>query len=279
MFKSYFSYNREQYNDILEDPNSILWKHLNRFIVFTIFISIFILVLESIRNLDYIYSKYFFIADFFISSIFLFEYLYRFSRSLNKFNFLFKPLNIIDLLAFLPFFLWFLFASFIPIQVLKVLRLARVFRILKLAKHIPVIVWFVKALNEYKDEYRWIAILFVMILSIFSIFIYQAEHVENYKMFSSIPQAIWWWIVTMATVWYWDVYPITPFWKIIWSVLIILWPVLLAVLSSITILVFMDVAETQREKLNRGWVKVCHRCKNRNPRQANYCMKCWENVE
>lgn len=279
MFKSYFSYNRQEYNNILEDPNSAIWKNLNRFIVFTIFFSIFILVLESVDNYWLIYVKYFFIADFVVSSIFLFEYLYCLSRSQDKNRFIINPLNIIDLLAFLPFFLWFLFSIFIPIQVLKVLRLIRVFRILKLVRHIPVIVWFVKALNNYKDEYKWIAILVTMILCIFSIFVYQVEHIANPKIFSSIPQAFWWGIVTMATVWYGDTYPITLTWKILWACLIILWPILLAILWSITILVFMDVAENQRERLHRWLINLCHKCKTRNPHQANYCIKCWEKLE
>lgn len=267
-------YNREAYDNILDDPNSLMWSKLNSFLIFTIIYSIFILVIESVPDLKYKFISWLYYSDFFVSTIFLIEYLYRFSRTKQQFWFLFRPMNIIDLLSFIPFFISLIFKSYN----LSDFLIFRAFRILKLLKYIPLISWFMKALKDYRDEYRWVWILFIVILSIFSIVVYHIEHINN-PQFSSIPQAIWWWIVTMWTVWYGDIVPITPLWKVIWSALIVLWPVLLSVLSWITILVFMDVAETQRDKLNRWHAKVCHRCKTRNPRQSNYCMRCWENIE
>jgi ribosomal protein L40E len=61
-------------------------------------------------------------------------------------------------------------------------------------------------------------------------------------------------------------------WKILWILLILLWPILLAVISSITILVFMDVAESQ--KITDS--KICRTCKTRNNAHANFCFNCGE---
>ncbi len=269
-------YDKWVYENILDDPNNRLWVFLSNTIVFLVIVSVLVLVIESFGDIWIIYKKELFLVDFFISSVFLVEYLYRFTRARKKFKFVKYPLNIIDLLAFLPFFIWILFSSFIAAEVLKVLRIMRVFRVLKLAKHLPVIVWFLRALKDYKNEYRGIVILFVIVLTIISVFIFHAENKANPEMFSSIPKSLWWAIVTMTTVWYWDMYPITPIWRIIWSVLIFLWPVLLAVVSSVTILVFMDVLEMQRWRPNRFTKKTCKRCKTKNAKEANYCIKCWK---
>lgn len=272
------NYNKDLYDNILDDPNSKVARIINNFIITLVLISISILFLESAYDFSTFVEKYIFIVDFFISSIFLVEYLYRFVRSKNKVRFSYHPLNVFDFLAFAPFFVWLLFWWYISWEFLKVLRLARVFRILKLAKYIPVIVWFIKALREYKSEYKWIFLLFFIVLTIISVFVYHVESKANPEMFSSIPKSLWWAIVTMTTVWYWDMYPITILWKIIWSILIFLWPVLLAVLSSITIIVFMDVVEETRMNRERSHILKCQRCNSKNPKKANYCMICWEKI-
>ena len=104
-----------------------------------------------------------------------------------------------------------------------------------------------------------------------STFVYYFEFPTN-PDFSSIPQSLWWGIVTMSTVGYGDMAPITLGGRILGVLLILLGPVLLAVISSITILVFMDVAEGQR----RTDTKICTTCKTRNPEDANFCFNCGE---
>jgi voltage-gated potassium channel len=81
---------------------------------------------------------------------------------------------------------------------------------------------------------------------------------------------MWWGIVTMATIWYGDMVPVTVLGKILGTVLILFWPVLLAVVSSITILVFMDVAESQKQILE----KICANCHEKNKDDAHYCSYC-----
>lgn len=268
------SYDKRKYDNILDDPNNKLWRNLTGFIVSLVIISILVLIFESLWDYAIKYKIELFVIDFFISTVFLYEYLYRISRTKKKFKFAKHPLNIIDLLSFMPFFLGLVFAPLLSAEVLKVFRLARVFRILKLAKHIPVIVWFIKALRDYKSEYKGIAILFLIVLTVVSVLVYHAEHILNPDMFSSIPSAFWWAIVTMTTVWYWDMYPITTLGRMIWSMLIILWPVLLAVVSAVTILVFMDVIERWRIKKEKKEKIECPRCGKRNKKKAYYCIKC-----
>ena len=272
------AYDKKKYENILEDPSNNLWRNITTFVVFLVILSILILIFESIWDFWVKYKFELFVADFLISTVFLYEYLYRFLRAKKKFKFVKWYLNIVDVLSFLPFFLWLVFAPILSAEVLKVFRLARVFRILKLAKHIPVIVWFIKALRDYKSEYKWISILFIIVLTIISVLIYHVEHFANPDMFWSIPDAFWWAIVTMTTVWYWDMYPITNMGRIIWSMLIILWPVLLAVVSAVTILVFMDVVERWRIKKEKKLKKKCPRCAKMNKMTANYCIKCGEKL-
>jgi voltage-gated potassium channel len=105
-------------------------------------------------------------------------------------------MRIIDLLSFTPFFLGIFAAG----DFLKILRLLRVFRVLRILKKIPLTNEFIKSLKDYKEEYRAVFILFLVILFVGSFFVYFAERYEFDTKFTNIPITIWWGIVTMSTV-------------------------------------------------------------------------------
>jgi voltage-gated potassium channel len=107
MFKEiirFFSYNREENENILEDENNIIGKMINKFISFLVVVFIFVLILETVDDLHIFLEKPFFLLDAFISVVFALEYTYRFSKSKQKIHFFASPNRMVDLLSFLPFF-------------------------------------------------------------------------------------------------------------------------------------------------------------------------------
>ncbi len=273
--KVFLKYDREKYENFLEDPNSLIGQNVNSFILALVLLSVVSLCLESIGDNYYVYAEQFFFINLIVSIVFLLEYVYRFLRAKKKIEFITDVFNTIDLLSFLPFFIHLLSGT----EFLRVLRLLRILRLFDFMKHTPVLFWFVKSMKNYKKEYEAITSLIAIILVVVSVFVYHFENGINPK-FSSIPESFRWAVVTMTTVWYGDIYPITPMWKILGSIIIFLWPALVAVVSSITILIFMDVAEVQRKVKNilKSWV-ICPTCWNDNSPNANYCGKCWTKIK
>jgi len=194
-----FSYNKEKYENILDDPNSKSGVFFDSIILILVIIFPFVLIMESIGYNSYLFAKEIYIFDAFISCVFAIEYLYRFLKSKKKIKFLYTPMRVIDLLSFLPFFLGFIAAG----EFLKVLRILRALRILRLVKRIPLTSGFIKSLKDYSDEYRAVFTLYIIILFLGSFFVYFVENWVPWTYFTSIPQALWWGLVTTTTVWYW----------------------------------------------------------------------------
>lgn len=272
IIKSIFSYNKKKHENILEDPNSKLGCLLDWIIFTLVIIFPIVLVFETIWYNYEIYRKEIFVFNAFISIVFALEYVYRFLRSKHKWHFLIKPIRIIDLLSFLPFFLW-LFAIWDFLKILRVLR------ILRIVKRIPLTAGFVKSLKYYSDEYRAVFTLYFIILFLGSFFVFYVEKDIWWTQFISMPHALWRGLVTTATVWYWDMIPVTILWKLIGSVLVFIWPVLWWLISAVTIMVFMDTYNNNEKHKKNSRSKECNRCKARNSKMANFCIKCWYELE
>lgn len=271
IFQNTLFYNRDSYENILQDPESTFGKIISKLIQICVFIAVGAIIFETVEPFGTQYYLNFLLVDALVSIIFAGEYLYRFMRAKAKKKFVCTWMNIIDLLSFLPFFIGLIFSSLAGLDILKILRVFRVLRLFEVSAQSPIAIGFIKTIREYHKEYRAILWIFLSLLIIISTFVYYAESSVNPE-FSSIPQSIWWGIVTMTTVWYWDMVPITFIGKSLWVILILLGPVLLAVISSITILVFMDVAESQ--KITN--TKICRTCKTRNNEHAHFCFNCGE---
>ncbi|MDP2091291.1 MAG: ion transporter [Candidatus Gracilibacteria bacterium] len=270
--RNYLLYNRDVYDNILDDPKSEIGRFVSTSLLVLIIFFPILLIFESIGNNSTKYSVEIFYLDAFISSAFLLEYVYRFICVKEKFKFIISPSKIVDLLSFLPFFIGLVVVG----KYLKILRLIRLFRILRLIKIIPLTDGFIKSLRNYSEEYRAILVLYIVILFLGSFFVYYLEKSIIGTPFTSIGNSLWWGIVTMSTVGYGDMSPISDGGKIIGSILIFLGPLILALFGAITIMVFMESSESENMLNKNTKLKECHRCRTFNPRYANYCMKCGE---
>ena len=264
-------YDRKMYENALRDPKSKMWKKLSAAIELLVIVSVIIIIIESVADLGSVYKLPFFIIDYIIASIFAVEYTYRLFRAKSKKNFVWKPINIIDLLSFLPFFIWVLFMPLAGAEIVKVLRLFRILRLIDLTVHSDIVTWFFRTVKNYKNEYKAMISLFAIVLIIVSTLVYYVEAPVN-PTFDSVPHSIWWGLVTMTAVGYWDMVPVTTAGRLLGSLLIFFWPVMLAVASAITILVFMDVAEWHK----KFFEKNCSNCKQLNREDAIYCYNCWK---
>ena len=155
-----------------------------------------------------------FILEAFCVICFSLELLIRFIVSPDKLRFFRNVLNIFDLLAVLPFYVTLAVSaqSLTTVQsayVLRVLRLTRVFRLVKIYRYSSTVQVFVKTIRECIKDFLMLGFLLFMTVIVFASCCYYFEQEHKGTNFVSIPAACWWAIITMTSVGYGDMVPVT----------------------------------------------------------------------
>jgi voltage-gated potassium channel len=202
---------------------------LNGLLIGLILANVAAIVLASVTSIGARYHAWFSTLEWLSILVFTFEYLARVWAAVERddgryrapvrgrIRYMVSPLALIDLLAILPFYLTFL----VPLD-LRFMRIFRLFLIFKLTRYHASMNLLARVM---RNEARPIAAaLFVLatLLMVAASFAFIAEHEAQPHVFASIPDAMWWAIVTMTTVGYGDMVPITPFGKLIGGVIAVI---------------------------------------------------------
>ena len=196
-------------------------------IQFLILASAVVFVLETEEAFDK-YKTYFDILDWTFLVLFTAEYILRIYTAPVKKEFIFSFFGIIDLLAILPSLV--LIPGF---RVLRVLRFLRIFRIFKATRFILAVDRMIEALGEVKRELLALVILSSLFVYLAACGIYFFEREAQPEAFGSIPDSMWWAIVSLTTIGYGDVFPVTPGGKIFTALVALVGVGLIAIPSGL----------------------------------------------
>jgi voltage-gated potassium channel len=214
--------------EILEfsEPSSTLARRFNLFMSLLIFLNVLAVVLETVTSVRTKFAVMFHAFEFFSITIFAIEYLSRvvtctqspkFRREkFGRIKYIFSPMALIDLAAIMPYFLPLLIPY--DLRIIRALRLFRVLRILKLSRHHDSVRLLVDVLVRRKGELLTTTLSLFILLTLSSTLMYYIESGAQPNAFENIPKAMWWGTVTLTTVGYGDIYPITPLGKFVGSI-------------------------------------------------------------
>ena len=173
--------------------------------------------------------------------------------------------GIIDLLAILPSYIN-LFTSASYVMVVRVLRLLRVFRVLKLAHFLEETDTLVTALRASRRKIMVFVFTVVAVVMVMGTLMYLIEGEAN--GFTSIPQSVYWAIVTLTTVGYGDITPHTPVGQLMASLIMVMGYGIIAVPTGIF---SMELRHAARARDAR----VCANCETvESDRAARFCRRC-----
>lgn len=231
-------------------------RFVEYFLIILILTNVAAVIAESVDNLYYRYKLFFNLFEDFSIVVFSIEYLLRFwciaegnpeqSPWKVRWYWVRSPGALIDLIAIAPAFLNY----FVNID-LRFLRILRLFRLLKLTRYFAAMRILLVVLNKERGAFQ--AVLFILIIMIVmaSSGIYLAENQAQPEEFESIPKAMWWAVVTLTTVGYGDVIPVTTAGKIWGAVITILGVGLAALPAGILATGLANELNQRREELEQ----------------------------
>ncbi len=259
---------RFKLHEVIYESNTPAGKAFDVGLLIAIFSSIIVVMLDSVQSIHLKYGKLFNIAEWIFAALFTVEYILRLVSIRKPIKYVFSPLGIIDLVALLPSYLSIFFIGAQSLLVFRALRLLRVFRIFKLGHFLTEINFLTTAL---KNSVRKISIFLLTVLTITIILgsiMYLVEKREN--GFSNIPESIYWAIVTITTVGYGDISPITPLGKFVASVVMLIGYAIIAVPTGI---ITHDIALAARQK--KELPESCPSCSREgHDSDALFCKYC-----
>ena len=205
-----------------------------------IVLNLFAISLESVASIGQAYSEFFFIFEMFSVSIFGTEYVLRIWASgaadskwkkpfSKRLAYIFSFTGLVDLVAILPSVL----SIFIGSVDLRWLRVLRMVRLLKISHYSSALEDLVSAIRHERGSFTAAIYLLVLALFFSSSALYIAESDVQPEKFSSIPETMWWSIITLTTVGYGDASPITALGKVIAAMTALMGVMTVALLTGI----------------------------------------------
>jgi voltage-gated potassium channel len=243
-------------------------------LLWLILLSVLTIVLESMDSLRTSYGPVFVTLEWIFTGLFTVEYVCRLWVVKKRLAYARSFYGLVDLLSILPAYIELLVPGSHYLMTLRVLRLLRMFRVLKMAEHLGEASVLLNALSASR---RKILIFFTAVLALVLVegtIMYVLETEVN-SGFSNIPQSIYWAIVTITTVGYGDVTPVTIPGKVMASVIMLTGFAIIAVPTGIV------TSELGREFRGSGSRRRrCNECgwEDHDPR-ARYCQQCGTDLD
>jgi len=258
---------RQRTADVLEpDFNTDRFSRIvNLSLIVLISLNVLAITLESVDTILTRYRPAFRVFEIFSVGVFTVEYLARVWSCIDqaevrhrtpivgRLRYIASPLALVDLAAILPFYLSLYLA--VDLRFLRGLRLLRLF---KLARYSPALGALLDVMRKEADTLLAAFVVLFILLMISAAGIYVLEHNVQPESFGSIPASMWWAIVTLTTLGYGDVVPVTTGGKILGGFMGVLGVGMIAMPAAILASGFADSVHARKAQYSRFAKHLLH---------------------
>lgn len=260
---------QQKIHEIIFEADTREGKLFDIILLVFIVVSVIVTMLDSLTIDSKRINNWLYAIEWIVTIGFTIEYSLRIYCVNKPVNYIFSFYGLIDLLSLIPTYLSVVFIESHYLAVIRILRLLRIFRIFKLAPYIKESNILLISLRKSKRKISIFFFFMVLLTTILGSAMYVIEFGVNDK-FSSIPESIYWAIVTITTVGYGDISPVTPMGKFLASFMMILGYAIIAVPTGI---ITANIAkEYKAENLT---TQSCPHClKEGHDIDAKYCKYC-----
>jgi voltage-gated potassium channel len=239
---------KEKIRNIVEDNSTRKGKIFDYFIQFLIFTSLIAFTIETLPNNSIAIIEFLNVFELICVAIFTMEYFLRIYVAKKPLKYIFSFYGVIDLLAIFPFYL----RTAYDFRALRAFRVFRIFRTLKLVRYNKALKRFHIAAGIVKEEMILFLIVTSILIFLASAGIYYFENKAQPELFSSVLHSGWWAVVTLTTVGYGDVYPITAGGKIFTFFILLIGVGIVTIPAGLVASALSKAREIEKEKLNKN---------------------------
>ena len=266
---------KSKLHTIIYEADTPMGKLFDVVLLILILVSVILVMLESVTSIDTHYHDFLYFGEWVITIFFTIEYILRIITVKKASNYIFSFYGIIDFLSTIPLYLSFILAGSNALLAVRALRLLRVFRILKITRYMGEANKLNKALRDSKPKI-FVFLFAVLILSIIAgTIMYLVEGEQS--GFVSIPISVYWCIVTLTTVGFGDIAPVTPLGQFIAAIIMIMGYGIIAVPTGIVSAEYASKKTTTLDDPEYIHVNTqsCQNCNENNHHDnAEFCHKC-----
>ena len=261
---------KEKVHEVIYEADTKAGKVFDVALFIIIVASLVLVILDSVEHISLEYHTLFVTLEWIITIFFTIEYILRVISIKKPKNYIFSFYGIVDFLSTIPLYVSLIFASSGALLSLRALRLLRVFRVFKLVRYTGAGSSVAVALRKSIPKILIFLYSVVIISFIAGTVMYIVEGPEN--GYTSIPTGIYWAIVTLTTVGFGDIHPVTPLGQFIATIIMLLGYGVIAVPTGIV------TAEMTKENSRKN-TQVCSNCGEDDHRDsAEFCHKCGDSL-
>jgi len=258
--------------EIIFESNTYGGRVFDEILLILILLSVVAVMLESINSVRASYGPVILFAEAVFTILFTVEYIFRIYCSPNPRRYMTSFLGVVDLLAIVPSIIGFVVPAMRPFITIRAIRLLRVYRILKLFHFMRESRMLLAALaTSFRKILIFMGFILVLVIMLGSL-MYVVEQGES--GFDSIPFSIYWAVITITTVGYGDIVPLTDLGRLIATMIMLMGYSIIAIPTGIV------SVEISRSARRREFKKYCNYCEEiQHLPDAAFCHNCGARLE
>ncbi|MFK7972577.1 MAG: ion transporter [Bacteroidia bacterium] len=254
--------------DVIFEADTPWGKVFDISLLVLILLSVVIIMLESVEEYDQKYGTLLHTIDWIITGLFTIEYCLRIWCVTKPWRYAKSFYGVVDLLSILPMYLSLILEGSNVLVTIRALRLLRVFRVLRVSNYLVEAQTLNKAITASRNKILvFLGTVMIMVVIVGSVMYYLEGIVYGNDNFDSIPRSMYWAVVTVTTVGYGDITPVSTIGQFFSAILMILGYGILAVPTGIV--------SAEMVSSNKMDNRACHNCgQEGHDNDARFCKHC-----
>lgn len=263
---------RHRLHEVIFEADDRPGKVFDACLILAILASVVVVMLDSVEPLRGRYHGLFVSLEWTFTTLFTIEYLLRIISVRKPWRYIFSFYGIVDLLAILPTYLGLFIPNAQELIVIRMLRLLRIFRVFKLVRFLGEADALKRAIVASRHKIAVFLTVVLIVVTIMAALMQVIESAAGNEDFSSLPESMYWAIVTMTTVGYGDITPNTVVGKMLSATIMIIGYSMIIVPTGI---LSAEMASESHRRARRSTTQHCPNCaRSGHEFDATYCKFC-----